>query len=100
MQVPAIADSEPAKASAHVRVSMVNGRYERLLNRAGVDPADQVEDGSCLVVGAACPGPAERLLPDDSSGGLVVDIEVAGREPQRLAGARDGGAIGGDDGAG
>src|SRR4029077_17915987 len=42
-----------------------------------------------LVVGAAGPRPAERLLPDDRTGRLVVDVEVARREAQRVGGARD-----------
>src|SRR5215472_15189141 len=100
MQVPAIADSEPATVSAHVRVLMVDGRNEGLLDRAGVDPADQVEDRPGLVVRAASPGTPEGLLPDNGSGRLVVDVEVPSRIPQRVRGPGDGRAIGGDDGAG
>jgi hypothetical protein len=32
------------------------------------------------------PAPAEGLLPDDRTGRLVVDVEVAGGEPQRASG--------------
>src|SRR6185437_6140538 len=64
--------------SAHVRVAVIGRRHEQLLDRPGVDPADQIKDRARLVVGAAGPGAAERLLADDGAGGLVVDVEVAG----------------------
>ena len=71
------------RRSAHVRVAVVGRRHERLLDRARRHPAHQVEDRAGLVVGAAGPRAAERLLADDRAGGLVVDVEVARREPQR-----------------
>src|SRR5580692_12898661 len=70
--------------SAHVRVAVVGRGDEQLLDGPGVDPADQVEDRAGLVVGATGPGPAERLLADDRAGRLVVDVEVARREPQAV----------------
>src|ERR1700679_3848414 len=70
--------------SAHVRVPVVGRRDEQLLDVAGADPADQVEDRAGLVVGAAGPGTAEGLLPDDRPGRLVVDVEIAGAEAQRV----------------
>ena len=75
--------------SAHVRVAVVLRRDERLLDRARRGPAQQVDRGAGLVVGARGPAAAERLLADDRAGRLVVDVEVAGREAQRLARPRD-----------
>ena len=60
----------------------------------------QVEHRAGLVVGAAGPGAAERLLPDDGAGRLVVDVEVARREAQRSAGLGDRGPVLGEDRAG
>src|SRR6202012_2427685 len=78
---------EPRRpGSAHVGVAVVGGRGEQLLDGAGADPADQVEERARLVVGAAGPGAAERLLADDGAGGLVVDVEVARRIGQRRGG--------------
>src|SRR6266700_621161 len=88
------------RALTHVRIAIVGRRGEQLLDRAGIDPSGQVEQRTGLVVGAAGPGPAERLLTDDRAGGLVVDVEVTRREPQRIRRGRDRGAVGGDDGAG
>ena len=57
---------------------MVCGRHEGLLDSAGQYPADEVELAAGLVVGTGCAGAAERLHADYGSGGLVVDVEVAG----------------------
>ena len=75
--------------SAHVGVAVVGRGDEGLLDRAGRGPAHQVGRGAGLVVGAGRPRPAERLLADDRAGRLVVDVEVAGGEPQRVRGQRD-----------
>src|SRR5450756_1571011 len=83
-----------------MRITVVGRRDERLLDRAGRDPADQVEDRAGLVVGAARPGAAERLLADHRAGRLVVDVEITGRIAQPFGGLGDRGAIGGQDGAG
>src|SRR5215472_1608664 len=74
---------------AHVRVAVVDRRHQRLFDGPRVDPPDQVEDRPGLVVGTARPGAAERLLPDNSPGRLVIDVEIASREPERLGGGRD-----------
>src|SRR6476619_3970512 len=47
---------------AHVRIAEVPRRSERFLDAARGDPAQQVQDRPRLVVGAAGPGTAERLL--------------------------------------
>src|SRR4029079_5861862 len=84
----------------HVGVAVVLRRHERLLDGARRGPAQQVDRGPVLVVVAAGPAAAERLLADDRTGRLVVDVEVAGREAQLLAGPRDGAAVLGDDRSG
>src|ERR1700744_1459402 len=89
---------EPRRpGSAHVGVAVVGGRGEQLLDGAGADPADQVEERARLVVGAAGPGAAQPLLAGGRGGGLVVDVEVARRVPEPLSGVGDGGAILGQD---
>src|SRR5690349_5053544 len=89
-----------AGTSALVRVAVVGRRHEGLLDRPRRGPAQQVDRRAGLVVGAGGPTAAEGLLPDDRAGGLVVDVEVARGEAQRLAGPRDGGAVLRDDRAG
>src|SRR5215217_8622976 len=69
-------------SSLHVRVVVIGRRYERLLDGPGRRPPQQVERGARLIVGARSARAAERLLPDDGAGRLVVDIEVARGEPQ------------------
>src|SRR5687767_6780220 len=76
--------------SALVRVAVVGRRDECLLDRPGRGPAQQVDRGAGLVVGAGRTTATEGLLPDDRAGGLVVDVEVARGEAQRLARPRDG----------
>src|SRR4029077_4834964 len=70
----------------HERVAVVGRRHERLLDRARADPADQVPHRAGLVVRSRRAGAAERLLPDDRAGRLVVNVEVAGRIPELLPG--------------
>src|SRR5205085_10829203 len=67
---------------------------------AGGHPAHQVLLGAGLVVGAGGAAAAEGLLADDGAGGLVVDVEVAGREAELFAGGGRRGAVLGDDAAG
>src|SRR5215212_8547536 len=59
------------------RVAVVARRQERLLDRPRADPPDQVPHRAGLVVRPRRARPAERLLPDDGAGRLVVDVEVA-----------------------
>ena len=59
-------------------VFVVVGGVEGLLDGLGRSPTDEVEVGTGLVVGAAGAGTAEGLLANDSSGGLVVEVDVAG----------------------
>src|SRR5262245_44792726 len=70
----------------HVRIGVVAWRVEGLLDGARRDPSDQVVPRAGLVVGATGARAAEGLLTDDRPGGLVVDVEVARRVPQLLAG--------------
>ena len=79
------ASAEPGLRLLHVRIAVVGRRRERLLDRARRDPADEVPQRARLVVGARRARAAERLLPDDGAGRLVVDVEVAGRVAQARA---------------
>src|SRR5262249_3897740 len=67
-----------ALSSAHVRVRVIGRRNERLLCRTRRQPTHQVEPRTGLVVRTRRTGTAERLLPDDRTGRLVVDVDVAG----------------------
>ena len=62
---------------------MVGRGHEGLLDGPRRGPAQQVDRGAGLVVGAGGAGAAERLLADHGTGGLVVDVEVARGVPQR-----------------
>src|SRR5690606_3585003 len=86
--------------SAHVGVAVVGGRDEGLLDRPGGRPAEQVEFGAGLVVGAGGAGAAEGVLAGDGAGGFVVEVEVAGGVAEGVGGAGRGGAVVGDDRAG
>ena len=84
------------RSPRHVRVGVVGGRDERLLDRPGRRPAQQVQRRTCLVVGARRARAAERLLSDDRAGGLVVDVEVARGEAQPVLRGQHRGAVVGD----
>src|SRR5690606_11750206 len=86
--------------SAEEGITPVGGRDEGLLDGARARPAEQVQRAARLVVGARRAAPAEGLLADDGARGLVVDVEVAGGEAQRLGGPLDGVPIVGEDGPG
>src|SRR5689334_11655466 len=85
---------------SHEGISVVDGRRERLLDRAGADPAGQVQLRTSLVVRPGGAGAAERLLADDGAGGFVVDVEIAGGLSERGLRLADGRAIAGEHGAG
>src|SRR5437868_10791452 len=74
----------PLVVVIHVRVAVADRRRVRLLDNTRAGPADQVEEGPRLVVGAGGAGATERLQPDDRAGRLVVDVEVAGRVDELL----------------
>ncbi len=65
-----------------MRIDVIGGRDERLLDRPRRRPSAAGSAATRLVVGARRPRAAERLLPDDRAGRLVVDVEVPRREPQ------------------
>src|SRR5690349_6192355 len=81
----------------HEGIAVVGRRHERLFDRPGADPADQVPHRARLVVRAGRARAAERLLPDDRAGRLVVDVEVAGRVLELVAGELDRRAVAGED---
>src|SRR5438874_4216099 len=84
----------------HIRVAVVDRRRVRLLDHAGADPADQVEERPRLVVGAGGAGATERLQPNDRAGRLVVDVEVAGRVDELLRRLANRLPVGGENRAG
>src|SRR5439155_12136294 len=84
----------------HGRVTVIGRRDERLLDRARGDPADQVPHRARLVVRAGSAGTSERLLPDDCTRGLVVDVEVPGRILERLFRFLDRSPVAGEHGSG
>src|SRR5581483_8031811 len=73
---------DPVVVRREERIAVVARRHERLLDRARTHPADEVPERAGLVVRAGGARAAERLLPHDGAGRLVVDIEVAGRVPE------------------
>ena len=60
----------------HEGVAVVLGRIESLFDGKRAGPADQVERGTGLVVGAGFAGAAKRLLAHHRAGGFVVDVKV------------------------
>src|SRR5919198_4826984 len=70
----------------HERVAVVGRWDERLLDRSRADPADQVPHRARLVVRPRRARAAERLLPDNGAGRLVVDVEVSRRVAELLLG--------------
>src|SRR5690625_2667942 len=94
------AEGPPGVLGLLVRVGGRRRGDEGLLHRTRAGPTRQVLRRTGLVVGAGGPGTAEGLLTDDGTGGPVVDVEVAGREAQRLLGLGHGLAVAGDDGTG
>ena len=75
------------------------GRQQVFLYRARRNPPYQFQNRAGLVVGAAGPSAAERLLAHDSARRPVVDVEISGRLPQRGAGVGNGRAILGENGS-
>src|SRR5439155_16801317 len=70
----------------HIGIPVIGWRCVRLFDDPRACPADQVQERARLVVGARCTRAAERLLPHDRAGRLVVDVEVAGGVDQRVRG--------------
>src|SRR6266487_208939 len=69
-------DRRPARAVrpslTHMRIAVIDRRHEQFLDRAGVDPPDQVEDRARLVVGAAGPGSPNGCWPTTAPVGLSL----------------------------
>src|SRR3954466_10693712 len=70
------------------------------LDRAGAGEADEIPNSPSFVVGAGRARATERLGPDDGAGGLVVDVEVAGRVAEGIVGIADRPRVAGEDRAG
>src|SRR2546423_135894 len=67
----------------HEGVAIVRRRGESFLDGPRANPADQVQLGTGLVVRSRSPSTAKRLLADDCSRWLVVDVKVSGSVTQR-----------------
>src|SRR5262245_3196265 len=91
------ASKREALLLGHEGVAVVERRAERLLDRAGAHPPDEVELGARLVVRARSPRAAERLLAHHRARGLVVHVEVARGLAQRRRGLADRRPILGED---
>ena len=81
----------PVAASrlVHERIPPIRRRDHGFLDRPGAHPAEQVHRAARLVVRPRRPGATEGLLTHDGPGGLVVDVEIAGRVSQRVRYAHD-----------
>ena len=73
---------------------------ELFLNQAGAGESSQDIGATGLVVGTTGTGTTERLLADQSSGGLAVDVEVTGRVTESILSLTDGTAVLGEDSTG
>lgn len=78
---------------------MVKGK-EGLLDATGRDEAVEEGGGTGLVVGTTAASTTERLLADDGTSALVVDVEVTGGGTELVGGEDDGGTVLGEDGTG
>lgn len=61
------------------RICKVMRRVERLLDGTSGYPANEVQIGTGFVIGTRCPCSTERLLADNGTGRLVVEVEISGR---------------------
>lgn len=82
------------------RVGNLLKRQEFLLDRPHADEAADQVGAASLVVGARSTSATKRLLADDGTGALAVDIEVTSRVPEGLLGEADGFPVLSEDGAG
>ena len=98
--LPCLCQATVSILIAYEGIGVVAGWVEGLLDGLRRGPADEVEVGACLVVGAAGTSTSEGLLSNDCSGGLVVVVDVAGCVFQYLGTLTEGLAVAGEDGAG
>ena len=66
---------------SHIRVAVIIGADEGFLDGPGVDPAQQVEFATCLVVCSGSPGTTEGLQSDYCAGRFIVNIKITGCIP-------------------
>src|SRR2546425_3145485 len=85
---------------SHKRVAIIGRRYEVFLDRSRAHPTKQVHHGTRFIVGSAGARSAERLLPNDSTRRLIVDIEIAGCKTKRPMRICNRSTIGREDSAG
>src|SRR5262249_13963062 len=82
----------------HERIRHGGRRYEILFDGPRRNPAPEVLRAPRFVVRARRTRAAEWLLPDDRSGGLVVDVEVPRSVAKSIHRMRDGRSIFGEKG--
>lgn len=70
------------------RIEVILQRHEVFLDTPRRHKAIEDRHASCLVVCAACSSTAERLLPDDGAGALLIVVHVAGGVAQ-LVGSKE-----------
>src|SRR5881628_2010245 len=79
----AIPNARASLLFCHERIVVLRRWREGLLDRPRAHPAHEIELRAGLVVRAARPRAAERLLSNDGAGRLVVDVEVSGGVAER-----------------
>ena len=62
----------------HKWISIVCRRYQGFFDSPRRGPADHVQEGTGLIIGAGSSSPAEGLLTNDCPGRFVIDIEITG----------------------
>jgi hypothetical protein len=69
-----------------VRIAKIGQGYKVFLDGSSRDPSQQVQQGSSLIVGSRHSSTAKRLLTNDSTGRLVVDVKVSSSVSEQLGG--------------
>src|SRR5262249_40375708 len=78
----------------HKGISVIRRRHEVFFDGAGADPPQQIHHRTSFIVSSTGPGSAKRLLADDGTGWLVINIKVTGCKAQRTMSFRNGLAVG------
>ena len=82
-----------------MRVVCAEGSRERFLDGPRREPAQEIEQASCFVVGSRSSGSSERLSTNNGSGGLVIDVKVTSCVGEGVGGLEYGRTISGKNGS-
>ncbi len=63
------------------RIAIIFRRIEGFFDGAGRYPAQQIDHGAGLIVGARSPGAAKWLLTNYGTGWLIINIKITGCIP-------------------